>query len=218
MYVHCLKTIYNHALKKQNIPRFFESVSQRRFIATMARFTWRLLYTGTIFLRFLLVTASPQFETTSTSGLGDSAIQYAATSLNPDPDAVPDAQWTSKPQDPDLIAQPQSPDDNAFIPPLISYSSPDTQIPDANSQLLSGSCSTKDNLKAGASRLLRRVNGEIQPCCDPVNLGLEGPLGWIFGRNTIEERSPYCCEGGGVEYARTRICVPCMLSSYAPPR
>lgn len=183
----------------------------------MARFIWRLLYIGTISLRFHLVTASPQFEIASTSDLGDSAIQHAATLLSPDPDALPDAQWASQPQDPDLIAQPQSPDDNAFNPPLISLSSPDTQIPNANSQFRSGSCSNKEDIKAGVSRLLRRVNGEMQPCCDPVNLGLEGPFGWIFGRNTIEDRSPYCCEGGGVEYARTRLCVPCMLSSYCPP-
>lgn len=183
----------------------------------MARFIWRFHYIGTILLLLLLVAASPQqFDTASTVDLGDSAIQLAATSLNPDPDALLDTQGTLQPQNSDLLAQQQSPDDNAFTPPLVFLSPQDNQIAETNSQLNSGSCPTNANSKPGASRLLRRAYGEFEPCCDPVNLGLAGPFSWIFGSNSVEERSPYCCEGGGIEYAPMRFCVPCMCNPSSP--
>lgn len=181
----------------------------------MARFIWKFLYIGTISHLLIPVTASPQFDNDFTlPALGDSPTQQVATLPNPAPEVFPDeAQWTSQTQSPDLLAQPQSldyVDHDTFDPSLIALSPTDTQTADAKSSPASGSCAAKANLKPGASRLLRRAYGEIQPCCDPVNLGLENPFNWLFGQDSIENRSPYCCQGGGIEYARTRLCVPCM--------
>lgn len=183
----------------------------------MPCFISRLLHVGIKTLFFLLLTASAQqFDTAPTLDIQDTAIQLSTKPLNPDPDVLPDAQATIQPQIPDLLTQFQYPDDEAFTPPIISLSAPDTQTAKPNSQLSSGFCPISANLKPGASRLLRRGYGEFKPCCDPVNLGLEGPFGWIFGRTTVEDRFPYCCEGGGIEYAATRMCVPCMYSSSFP--
>lgn len=181
----------------------------------MAPFIWKFLYlTGTISRLLIAVTASPQFDKDFTlPALGDSPIQQLATPLNPAPDALPDdAQWTSQAQLPDLLPQSQSLDhldDDTFDPSLIALSPTDIQPADPKSSPASASCAAKANLKPGASRLLRRGYGEMQPCCDPVNLGLENPFNWLFGQSTVESRSPYCCKGGGIEYARTRLCVPC---------
>lgn len=185
---------------------------------SMAPFIWKSLYLiiGTIsYLLIVPLTASPQFDKDFTlPALGDSPIQQVATPLNPAPDPIPDdAQWTSQAQLPDLLPQPQSlddlDDDDTFDPSLIALSPTDTQPPAPKSSPASGSCAAKAKLKPGASRLLRRAY-EMQPCCDPVNLGLENPFNWLFGQASVENRYPYCCKGGGIEYARTRLCVPCM--------
>lgn len=188
----------------------------------MTLFIWKFLYIGTISQLLIPVTASSQFNTDFTlSALGDSpTTQQAATNpLNPAPDTLPDdAQWTSQPQQNlDLLTQPQAleNDKDAFDPSLIALSPIDTQIADPKSSPTTGSCAAKANLKPGASRLLRRAYGEFKPCCDPVNLGLEGPFSWIWGRNTIEDRFPYCCQGGGIEYAAKRLCVPCTYNPFS---
>lgn len=201
----------------------------------MAGLIWKVLYIGTISNLLLPVTAIPQFDTafiTSPAPV-DSPLLQAATPLNPAPGDSPllqaaaplspapgalsdDAQWTSQPQNPDLLAQPQSLDNDAFNPSLIDSSPTDTQIAGAISSPISSSCAATNNLNPGASRLLRRAYGEFQPCCDPVNLGLKGPFSYFLGRNTIEERFPYCCEGGGIEYALHRYCAPCMYNPSSP--
>lgn len=192
-------------------------LKDNRFTVTMARFIWKFLYIiGTIPHLLIPVIASPQFDKDFTlPALGDSPTPQVATPPNPAPDALPDDfQWTtSQAQNPNLLAQPQSLDDlndGTFDPSLIALSPADTQTADPKSSPVSGSCAAKANLKPGASRLLRRAYGERQPCCDPVNLGLDNPMNWLFGQDHIETRSPYCCEGGAIEYARRRLCVPCM--------
>ena len=185
----------------------------------MVRFIWKFLYIGTISHLLIPVAAYPQFNTDfDLPALGDLSTQQASTSLIPAPDDLPDdAQRSSQPQNADLLAQPQSLD-VAFDPSLIALSPPDTQIADAKSIPNSASCSADVNLRPGASRLLRRAYGEMHPCCDPVNLGLQGPLGWIFGRNTVEERFPYCCEGPGFEYTPEALCAPCIYYHSSPPQ
>lgn len=191
--------------------------------STMAPFIiWKSLYLiGTIsHLLIPVINASPQFDKDFIlPALGDSPIQQVATPLNPAPDPLPDdAQWTSQAQQPDLLPQTQSLDDNVldvdvdtFDPSLIALSPKDTQPAGPKSSPASASCAAKASLiKPGASRLLRREYGEMKPCCDPVNLGLPNPFNWLFGQSSLEDRSPYCCQGGGIEYARTRLCVPCM--------
>lgn len=203
----------------------------------MVAFIWKSLHLlGAIsHLLIPVIIAFPQFDKDFTlPALGDSPIQQVATPLNPAPNPLPDnAQWTSQAQLPDLSSQPQSLDldlDNdldTFDPSLIALSPKDTQPASPKSSPASASCAAKASLiKPGASSLLRREYGEMKPCCDPVNLGLPNPLNWLFGQTSLEYRSPYCCQGGGVEYARTRLCVPCMYiyisiipfpSSYYPP-
>lgn len=182
-------------------------------------------------LLILPVTASPQFGTDFTLPAplgGDTTIQQDATPPQPNPttpDALPppladDAQWSSsQTQNPDLLAQaqPQSldnlnTDDTFDLSSLIDLNpaEDDAQTTNSQSNLASTSCSTNTNLKPGASRLLRRAYGEAQPCCDPVNLGLDNPWNWALGQNHIENRSPYCCQSKPYEYARQLLCVPCM--------
>lgn len=152
-----------NALKKERTPRSFEYDS-REDLSHHGKLHWKFLHVGTIFLLHLPITASLQSDTKlSSSDLEDASIQHAVTPLNPNPDSLPDVKWTPQPKPLTFSPNPTSP----------TMPSPRPSSP-SNSDFHSGTCSAKDSSKPGASRLPGRDYDEYLPCCDPIDIKING--------------------------------------------